>query len=349
MLDRLLRRRGRGRSGSGAVGPARTGEPFPWRGTLLPLLAFAALALAVATGTPAALGQLDARLSESVRAPTSGALDAAALVATLFGDFPLTVALMLALVALLFAFGRVALALHAAWLFFLTKLAVAATKLALGRTRPLALYEGGDAYAFPSGHATSAAVLLVVVAALFLARRTVRAATALRTPAVATDRAGARDRHGTALVVLLAVVALAVALSRVRLGAHWPSDVVAGLALAFALARPFVWHARRGPPLPNALPRLALALLVTAYLGYAAYALSSEATRYGDAAADASRPSSPRIEAMPASGPRASSQNSAGQPTAAATNGVACTVRIVSAKPSAVCNDIRLPASSGGA
>ena len=144
---------------------------FPWRSTSLALGTFAALALVVVSGARPWLERLDVAASEAVRAAPPPLLDTAALAATLLGDFPLTTSLMLALVVLLLASGRIALALHAAWLFFLTKLAVAATKLALARARPLALYEGGDSYAFPSGHATSAAVLLGAIAALFLARR----------------------------------------------------------------------------------------------------------------------------------------------------------------------------------
>lgn len=89
-------------------------------------------------------------------------------------------------------------------------LAEGTVKLAIGRARPEDLSLG-----FPSGHATAAAAFFGAVS--YLAgplpsgqRRAVRAA--------------------AALAILL------VALARVVLGAHWPSDVLGGIALGLALA-----------------------------------------------------------------------------------------------------------------
>jgi len=297
--------------------PAATaGARPPWRGTLAALLAFAVPAVLVAAGPLPALTRLDEAVSAAVRAAPPPALDTLAFAVTLLGDFALTVSLMTALVLMLLGAGRWALALHAAWLFFLTKLAVAGTKIALARPRPLALYEGGDSYAFPSGHATSGAVLLGVVCALFLARYR-RAGAGCRVPGTARDvgtvrpetvpcadtgGAGRADRFdhrfsGVGIVAAFALPAVLIALSRVRLGAHWPSDVAAGLALGTALVLPFVWHARRSlaatsaPSVtpaalvrPEALPWLALVLLVTGYLLYATVAWPSESARYGTGA-----------------------------------------------------------------
>jgi undecaprenyl-diphosphatase len=83
-------------------------------------------------------------------------------------------------------------------------------KFAIGRTRPEALTMG-----FPSGHATAAAAFFgaVIYLAAPLSRRARRWVRAL----------------AVAAIVLVSV-------SRVALGAHWPTDALAGIALGVALA-----------------------------------------------------------------------------------------------------------------
>ena len=88
-------------------------------------------------------------------------------------------------------------------------------KFAVVRQRPPtsgALIRVPGSYAFPSGHALAAVLLYGVLA--FLLARSVRS-------------------RATRIVVALAAVALIalVGLSRVYLGVHWPSDVVAAWAL----------------------------------------------------------------------------------------------------------------------
>jgi undecaprenyl-diphosphatase len=84
-------------------------------------------------------------------------------------------------------------------------------KLMVGRARPL-----GEGFAFPSGHATAASAYF---GALFYL------AGALSAPAL---------RVGVRAIALAAIVL--VALARIVLRAHWPSDVLAGAALGLALA-----------------------------------------------------------------------------------------------------------------
>ncbi len=95
-------------------------------------------------------------------------------------------------------------------------LATAAIKAAFHVARPSVLYSGVDAFSFPSGHASSAAALY-----LTLAWMAGRGLPRPWRPLVWT---------GAAAIVLLT------AISRVYIGAHWPSDVVAGMALGGALA-----------------------------------------------------------------------------------------------------------------
>jgi len=83
-------------------------------------------------------------------------------------------------------------------------------KIAVGRSRP-----EGLAYGFPSGHATAAAAYFG--AWLYLAE-------------------SLRPRRRTMVRLAAVVMMLAVGVARVVLRAHWPSDVLGGLALGLALA-----------------------------------------------------------------------------------------------------------------
>lgn len=95
-------------------------------------------------------------------------------------------------------------------LMLLAPIAEASLKVLIGRPRPF-----DPSFGFPSGHATAAAAFFGAV--IYLAG-------SLRPP-------------GPTIVRALAVLAIVlVGLSRVMLRAHWPSDVVGGIALGLALA-----------------------------------------------------------------------------------------------------------------
>jgi len=98
-----------------------------------------------------------------------------------------------------------------AGLMVVAPLAEGTLKEIVGRARP-----EGPAMGFPSGHATAAAAYFGAVAYL---------AGSLRPPAICF----------AVRALALAVVAL-VAVARVVLRAHWPSDTLAGIALGLALA-----------------------------------------------------------------------------------------------------------------
>src|SRR5438132_663974 len=95
-------------------------------------------------------------------------------------------------------------------------------KIVVGRPRPEAASMG-----FPSGHATAAAAFFG--AAFYLAET-------LRPPA-------RRLVRGAALVVIVLVAA-----ARVMLRAHWPSDVLGGIALGLVLASTAALLAGAGDP-----------------------------------------------------------------------------------------------------
>ena len=100
-------------------------------------------------------------------------------------------------------------------------------KLTVERARPTALYSGVEQFSFPSGHAASSIVLYGFLAFLL-----------------------ARGRSTRAQIVLALAAALAiglVAFSRLYLGAHWLSDVLASLSLGTAwVALLAVAYTRRG-------------------------------------------------------------------------------------------------------
>ena len=172
-------------------------------------------------------GALDRAVAAFALGLRSAQADRVAVLVTMAGDADLLLWTMLATVATLAAAGRGRLAADAAILFLATPLAVAALKLAIGRPRPPSPFALPDAFAFPSGHATGAAVMLGALAALCLA-----------------DRPHARPGVRALVWGAAAAGALGVALSRVWLAAHWLSDTVAALGLALALSGWFAARAR---------------------------------------------------------------------------------------------------------
>ena len=94
-------------------------------------------------------------------------------------------------------------------------------KLLLHRSRPIELYAGAHAYSFPSGHATLNAVLFGICAVL-----------------IAHDL----SRWAKASIfTITATLVIAIGFSRVYLGAHWMSDVLAGLFFGTAMVSAFAF------------------------------------------------------------------------------------------------------------
>lgn len=144
-----------------------------------------------------------------------------------------------ALILVIWLFRRQAR--RAAWWVIVTMTAGGAVnallKLLIGRDRPSLLDPVAEAagYAFPSGHAANAAVAAAVFLLIFLPFRRARAA--LWTAAV--------------------VVPVLTGLTRIGLGVHWTSDVVAGwlLGLAVVAATTIAFARRPGRVLSEGLTR----------------------------------------------------------------------------------------------
>jgi membrane protein DedA with SNARE-associated domain/membrane-associated phospholipid phosphatase len=137
-------------------------------------------------------------------------------------------------------------------------------KLTVARARPSALYAGIEQYSFPSGHATSAIVLYGFLAFLLLQGR------------------NAKVRVGGSAIAVAFI--LLIALSRLYLGAHWFSDVLAGLSVGLAwvalLAIAYTHHVRKARLRTPALASTALGALLLASAIQIGTQHATDATRY---------------------------------------------------------------------
>lgn len=131
------------------------------------------------------------------------------------GDPLVVTAISVLVAALLLARGRTRAAVYVLVVRLSATLVSSAVKAIVGRPRPVLghpfLHASGGS--FPSGHALGSAALWGSIAVITAGR---------------LSRAGA--------VAVAVVVPVLVAASRVLLGAHYVTDVVAGLALGWALA-----------------------------------------------------------------------------------------------------------------
>ena len=153
-------------------------------------------------------------------------------------------------------------ALLAHWVAAVAFAVIAPTllKQLLAIPRPGAV-AGVEEYAFPSGHATRAAALYGFLA-------------------VAAAR-GLSSSWRWLPYSLAGVAAAAVAFSRVYLGAHWPSDVVGGLALGFAWAALLgIAYSRHAPPPPAHITGFVLAVLLAVQLPWNLLRADYDAERY---------------------------------------------------------------------
>ena len=194
-------------------------------GTAAVALATAFLSLAEDVFMREQVTRMDSAVSTLVQGWRTPRLDAVMIAITSLGDGVVIIAVLAATVIWLVAHGRRKLAVGLMVTMALAALAVPLLKSALVVPRPIDLYTGADAFSFPSGHATSSAALYLSLAWL------------------ATHNAVLRWK--ILGFVLAGMLIVAIAVSRVYLAAHWPSDVLAGLALGSALAALYALVFRR--------------------------------------------------------------------------------------------------------
>jgi len=214
--------------------------PGPWlAGAAGSLAAFGLLLVAVVVTHGA--DPLDAAVLRATPALRRPSLTAAAHLVTVLGAFPVVVAVAVLGAALLWR--RTGDPLAPAVLLttvVVTAAVVYLTKVAVGRARPAAgslLGTPSTDFSFPSGHTTDGSLVFLLTALLL--------APTLRSAA------------GRRLVLVGAVlVGLAVGATRVYLGYHWATDVLAGwlLATGLALAATLLARLLAGPDEPALLP-----------------------------------------------------------------------------------------------
>ena len=108
------------------------------------------------------------------------------------------------------------------------KIFVPVLKYGIQRQRPIELYGGAEQFSFPSGHATMAALIFGILAVLV---------------------SHSMGRWGRSLVYsICGLLVIAIGYSRVYLGVHWLSDVVAGLLFGTVMTAAFAVVVEAIPP-----------------------------------------------------------------------------------------------------
>ncbi len=199
----------------------------PSRATVVTASVAACAAVAAILGREVAEGEtrrVDGAILESIHRHGAPLLDGVAAFATFMGG-PGVVALALALLA--YVFLRVArrdAAIMATGMVVAEVLDLVLKEL-FDRVRPdLWLRAAVSGESFPSGHALASTVIYGLVA-YTVARRW--------------------PGHTTLVGAIAALVVAAIAWSRLYLGVHWPSDVVAGVAIGYLCLTATILFVRR--------------------------------------------------------------------------------------------------------
>jgi undecaprenyl-diphosphatase len=206
--------------------------------------------------------QWDMAISSWVQHWRSTQTDRIILGLTLMGDVWVGAIIVVIALACLLSAQRWWLSIHLACVSLSAYLSVSILKSITTRPRPVITNGALDAFSFPSGHACTAALTTGLLALLFGYRQT---------PVV---------RYG--IYALAALLALSIAFSRVYLLAHWPTDVIAGLALGYALIVTFAWQLHMGVILElRYLTPILAALSSIVVIVHIALTFSDQAPRYG--------------------------------------------------------------------
>lgn len=179
------------------------------------------------------LTALDQGVMTLVQEHRQPALDEIAVTLTLIGEFRNMLMFSAFLVILLLVCKQWRHALFTGATLLVTALANTGTKYFFARVRPEVLSDPLTTYSMPSGHASGAFALFLSLAVL--AGR------------------GQPPRMRLTWLLIGCIPALAIALSRVYLGAHWPTDVLAGAMLASCVCAASLWLSQRSTSL-NAMP-----------------------------------------------------------------------------------------------
>ncbi|WP_207884677.1 bifunctional DedA family/phosphatase PAP2 family protein [Pseudomonas sp. 30_B] len=221
-----------------------------------------ALLIAMLIGWPY-LDALDKGLMTLVQEHRQAWLDEVMVAVTRVGDFR-TQFIAGALLALLLALLRLwRHAIFAAATLIGTALLNGTLKHLFSRARPEVIADPLSAFSMPSGHASASFAFFLVLGVL---------ASREKSPRVRLTW------------MLLAVIPAAfISISRVYLGAHWPSDIIAGALLGASVCAACLWLSQRRLELPALAPRIWWSLLPAAMVLLAvasAWGLSAAIHRY---------------------------------------------------------------------
>lgn len=190
------------------------------------VLASASLIIRAASGD--AVSNMDLSVFNLMREMRNAPADEIMIILTMLGDGLVMTALSVAIVVWLLWRKSYRAALAATIAIVAGKLFVPIMKYGIQRPRPVSLYDGAEFFSFPSGHATMAAVIFGILAVLV---------------------SHSMGRWGRALVYsICGSVVVAIAYSRVYLGAHWLSDVLAGLLFGTVIVAAFGMAIEAIPP-----------------------------------------------------------------------------------------------------
>ncbi|MGP0173491.1 bifunctional DedA family/phosphatase PAP2 family protein [Pseudomonas sp. NCHU5208] len=209
------------------------------------------------------LDALDQGLLTLVQEQRQAHLDKWIVVLTRLGDFNTQLIAALVLCGLLLLARQWRHLLFAGSTLLFTALANTTLKHGFARARPDILSEPLTSFSFPSGHSSAAFAFFLVLGVL--AGR------------------GQSARLRLAWLVVAGLPALAIALSRVYLGVHWPSDIIAGAVLASAmcgLSLTFWQRHQVLPALPARLWWVVLPACLAVLGGMATWQLSAALLRY---------------------------------------------------------------------
>ena len=179
------------------------------------------------------LTALDQGVMTLVQEHRSPMLDELAVTFTLIGEFRNMLVFSALLTGLLLLTRQWRQAIFAGGTLLFTAFGNTFTKQFFARVRPEVLSDPLTSYSMPSGHASGAFALFLTLAVL--AGR------------------GQPPRMRLTWLLLGCLPALTIALSRVYLGAHWPTDILAGAMLAACVCAASLWLSQRQTPL-NAMP-----------------------------------------------------------------------------------------------
>lgn len=199
------------------------------------------------------LSAFDQGLMALIQEHRSPNLDEIAVTFTLIGEFRYMLIFSVLLTVLLLVARQWRQAIFAGSTMLITALANTGLKHFFARMRPEILTEPLTSYSMPSGHASGSFAMFLALAVL--AGR------------------GQPPRLRLTWLLLGCMPALAIALSRVYLGVHWPSDILAGAMLAACVCAAMLWLSQRQAPLQAMPPKIWWLVLPALVAGFSFFAL----------------------------------------------------------------------------